>query len=933
MSSLVISNFNTGYETDREPFLINNDAFPVLNNAYIFRGRINKIRGTIKLCRLERTLTSQSLGNTNGAGLFTGNIRTILSLETNSSIDPSSISFNANAGAQTFSDQLTADGNILQLTGAGYITAITNITLGASTIIDFGVPHNFTNGETVFFNAITGTTQLNSQYGFITSSTANTITVNINSTTYSPYAGGGNAYRVSGSINYSTTAFTLQTTPALAAVPITATFGYFPSIPVMGLEDQVQDKIDDPELILFDQKYSYEFDQTNNITFDTTFYKSSGASFTWNGGDYQQFWTENANGAMWTTNGLPGFHFIKLNAAGANLTPGNPTVITYLNHGLTNNDFVFINEVQGTSGTPLNGFSGQVTRIDANNFSVAVNTAALAYTAGTGIVQYLTRSVFPDQDGIRWYDGSDPTNTIPRPRGWVNFAPPLTNVGFGSAPTQPDYLVGAKLIKAFKDRIIFFGVWKQKSTSAAQFFPNQIVWCQNGTPFYSLPVPTPYGSDNTQSSDMNAWIQNVVGRGGRLNGPASQEIITVESNEDVLLCGFETYPTKLIYTNDDTLPFLFQSINSELGSSSTFSGVSLDIGAISIGTYGISLTTQTSATRIDLKLPDAVFDISRADQGDERVTAGRDFRNEFIYFTFPIDNSQWKFPTKTLLYNYRENNWATLDENYTTYGYFRRKTGWTWATLPFRTWSEWTVPWNFGQINQKYPFVIGGNQQGYVMIKDIRPFNDPSGYIKNITGGNPVSINSPDHCLQEGDYILLTDILGTIGTSLNGIVFQVLITNDKNNFTIDSNATGTYLGGGQFTRIQIPDIRSKQFPVFWDQNHKSRISTQMYLLDSTDNGQITANIYVNESDLDSNNSLTSSYLPFTNVVLTSPEPDSPQQAYQNQIWHRSSNSFIGDTVQIGITLSDPQIRDLSISQEDIVLHAIVLKLKKGPILT
>jgi hypothetical protein len=40
--TLVIANFATGYETDREPFLISNDAFPVLNNAYVWRGRVKK---------------------------------------------------------------------------------------------------------------------------------------------------------------------------------------------------------------------------------------------------------------------------------------------------------------------------------------------------------------------------------------------------------------------------------------------------------------------------------------------------------------------------------------------------------------------------------------------------------------------------------------------------------------------------------------------------------------------------------------------------------------------------------------------------------------------------------------------------------------------------------------------------------------------------
>ena len=66
--SLLIGNFAGGFENDRKPFVINNDSFPVLNNAYVWRGRILKKRGTTQLGRLQVNLTSISLGNTSGAG-------------------------------------------------------------------------------------------------------------------------------------------------------------------------------------------------------------------------------------------------------------------------------------------------------------------------------------------------------------------------------------------------------------------------------------------------------------------------------------------------------------------------------------------------------------------------------------------------------------------------------------------------------------------------------------------------------------------------------------------------------------------------------------------------------------------------------------------------------------------------------------------------
>jgi len=60
---LIVGPINKGYRTDREPFVIDNDNFPTLINAYQWRGRLKRKRGTVFLGRLNRFL-----GTTNGAG-------------------------------------------------------------------------------------------------------------------------------------------------------------------------------------------------------------------------------------------------------------------------------------------------------------------------------------------------------------------------------------------------------------------------------------------------------------------------------------------------------------------------------------------------------------------------------------------------------------------------------------------------------------------------------------------------------------------------------------------------------------------------------------------------------------------------------------------------------------------------------------------------
>jgi len=61
---------------------------------------------------------------------------------------------------------------------------------------------------------------------------------------------------------------------------------------------------------------------------------------------------------------------------------------------------------------------------------------------------------------------------------------------------------------------------------------------------------------------------------------------------------------------------------------------------------------------------------------------------------------------------------------------------------------------------------------------------------------------------------------------------------------------------------------------------------------------------------------------------------SPLQSAQDQIWHRMSTSLLGDTVQLGFTLSEDQMRDTSFANQftEIELHGMVLEVSKSGVL-
>ena len=1023
---LVVGPINRGLKTNRPPFYIDNDSFPTLVNAYAWRGRVKRKRGTQLLSRLQRNFESVPQGtfvtlDITGAGnLVTGFLPAD---QWNAQIIPGTVILVV--GGETFTD-LVMDGTL-----AGSL---------------------------------------------------------------------GNA----GTINYGTGAISI---PAHAGANLTAAFTYYPCLPVMGLEElrfnaSLPTYIYSAGTLGFDTTYSYLFDSNTGTNYDVSFYKETGHELKWNGYDYEQFWSCNYQGAFWATNGVPGMHFGKItnitNIAAASVR------ITIAAHGLHTDDMVFINEVN--FGTPvgldfqlmnaINQQTGTVTYVNANQFDVTfVNPAGFDIVGGTyvapapgkfnGIAQYLTSSskLVGLRNGLRWYDG-DPIATAAK-YGWVNFAPPLSSINneyaIDDAPPAHYYLCGAKMVIPFKDRLLFLGAYIQTSATIPGdeiFLQDYVIYSENGTPYYTATysgaypfgVNTVFASglepDNQVARPMAFWTdQN--GYGGFASAGIEQPIKTVNPEKDVLIIGFGTIGQfcQLLYTSNDIFPFAFFNITTEWGASSSFSSVTFDHGAVAFGNYGLIKTGIDGSERIDIDIPDQVFQVRNLDNGPDRVCGQRDYVEEWAYFTYGSNTRKWKFPNQTLFYNYREGSWAIFDECYTTYGIYRKTSGTNWLMLPYQNWNAWTLPWNSGASSAGSPNVIAGNQQGFVMVKNIGISEGTSLYIKSIAGPD-VTITSPEHGLNDNDYIIISGCKWLPGpVILNGGVYSVSVV-DKDTFIpiILDPITGlpvsvpllasVYVGCGVITRMYVPKIATKQFPSAWGTGRKTRIGRQNYLFTNTTRGQLTADIFLStDSSVAYNSGLitpspsANTGLVYSSVIFTSPEyeiqyvynaligtlgngialtinydynndfdidyeivPQSlsitvkdivgntiatfvsnstvigglnqftvtgtgvtlgsginyatgaailvfsaaplatdqfsttfqyympsiimPTADNQNQIWHRQNTSLIGDTVQVGFTLSDAQMRDptLGIQFSEIELHGFIFDISPSSVL-
>lgn len=906
---LIIGPIDKGLRTDRTAFVIDNDSFPKLINAYQWRGRVKRKRGTSRLTRLQRII-----GTTDD---MTGDFTII--------IDPHPI-----------------------------LPGISVFMVGTNVFIDWDVDAS-DDPITLITDSLTSTATLNRSTGelIITGGDSNPLTNVI----------------------------------------------YFPALPVMGLEDVNIPTQAYSGTIGFDTTYSYLVSNFFPYTpIDISFYKNplvdavnlpgyvpknTQTPLHWNGKNYQQFWTTNYQDAFWATNGIQvpfltsnvGMQFKSIVSV-AVISGGPPATATLqiTGHGLVVGDFIFVNEVVTTTG--INFQTGYVITVtDANNVIVEFPFATLVGNGTSGIAQYLTNTSIDTVDSIRWYDGNVSG------QGWVNFSPPLSQglYSINDSPPAQYYLAGARMIVPFKDRLLFFGPVIQDSSNRKIYLQDTCIYSQNGTPYYMASFTGDPLNQNTiihtvlaptnQTSFPTAWWEDQTGFGGFEPARIDEAITTVSSNEDALIIGYnENTQQRFVYTGNDITPFQFYTINNELGSLSTFSAINLDEGVLTRGNRGFILTAQTSCRRFDLDVPDQVFQISNSNNGAERMSSQRDYINEWVYFTYPSNEFMENvFPNQTLQYNYRDDSWAVFNETYTTYGIFRPIDGFTWGNIgtKYKTWGAWNETWGSGVSTPLKPKVIAGNQQGYITMRDQGTGEQQSLYIQNIVGN---LVTSPNHCLNNGDFIIIRTALGTVSTKVNDKIFQVLV-QSVNTFNIlsDTTVSGTYLGGGEIVRMYVPQIFSKQFPTAWGVGRKTRIGPQQYLFNKTDLGQVSLLIYLSMNqddpgndgpiypDINSNNDgliydvVVHTCHESTNLGLTPANTNLQQYTTiteapnsisssnkQSQIWHRVNTSLIGDTVQFAITLSPNQMRHpnpTEIQFAEIEFHGAILDVSPSSMLS
>ncbi len=236
----------SGLVADRQKYVIPEDAYTELENAYVWRGVTKRRLGNTLLGRLRRALVAETDDVTGSAMSYTPpgtgsqtiaifTVYGVNSLEPDASLQPGSASSNL---------VVTLD------PGGGNETILTDATGDGTMVVTGGGP------------IISGTP----------------------------------------SINYATGVISATFTSAPGALTVSLSLGYYPGLPVMGVRGKELDGLNQENTLFFDTRYCYQFSATQ--------FSEYLPGTNWLGGNSNFFWSTNygeikRKQAFWATNFFP----------------------------------------------------------------------------------------------------------------------------------------------------------------------------------------------------------------------------------------------------------------------------------------------------------------------------------------------------------------------------------------------------------------------------------------------------------------------------------------------------------------------------------------------------------------------------------------------------------------------------------------------------
>lgn len=427
-------------------------------------------------------------------------------------------------------------------------------------------------------------------------------------------------------------------------------------------------------------------------------------------------------------------------------------------------------------------------------------------------------------DPIRYYNNSS----------WINLQPLITS---------SDTLWQALILIPYYGRLLALNTWEGATAAAYTGAANFFARCR----FSQIGDPT----DQTLG-----WRSDVFGRGGFIDAPTNESIVSAAFFRNTLIVFFEYSTWQLRYIGEYGVPFIWERISSDFGSSSPYSSVVFDQGVMNIGDRGIIQAAANGISRLDDQIPDQVFSFEKQDKDPNFVHGIRDFEKELVYWNY-LDVSSASttqtYPNTVLLFNYRNNTWAKFRDTITCFGTAQFQFGVTWDS--FTTFWESEASWDSVDDQAYADYVTAGTQQGFINIYQnpnaATPSADNTLYAPSMAitavdfSTHPTQVTIPSHNLANGETLYIQGAIWN-GTDpgLNNIIYSATIVDaDKITLAIwdfssqsydaaDLISSAIYLGGGRVILLPKMNIQGKDFNPFQGAGKQFKLSYIDFQMDA-----------------------------------------------------------------------------------------------------
>jgi ubiquitin-activating enzyme E1-like protein len=502
----------------------------------------------------------------------------------------------------------------------------------------------------------------------------------------------------------------------------------------------------------------------------------------------------------------------------------------------------------------------------------------------------------------------------------------------------------ARIIIPYFSRLILLNTWEGTVAGGESAATNYFARAR----FSALGDPTA----------STAFNQDIFGKGGYLDAPTAEAITGCTFVKNTLIVDFEYSTWQLRYVGEYGFPFVWERVSSDFGSGSTFSGVLFDNKRLNVGDVAITEGNAVGVDRIDLDIPDQVFDFqnNQTNNGAFRVWGVRDFQKELVFWNYPDANDEsvpgtaLTYPNKVLLYNYRNLTWAIFRDNVTAFGTYQMETAANWNSTVI-TWDDEEITWD-DDINQEgFPAIVKLNQQGYAHMFAYQTEDDASLAVTGAAiASTLLELTIPNHNLMAGETIYLTGMMFVnsstmlpVTTSLNDTIFAVgsvidadtitllfwdtstnpheyiNVGTDSGDYTFTPDLTAaTYVGGGQVALFPRPNLISKDINLFQQKGLQTKMSRLDFLMEpQPDNTAVTCNLILNSGASQSANIL----LTPTNFAITVNPDFVPSQGI-DYTWFSFYQTLNAQYFRIQLTYDDDLMNTLTTHQSHLTLYGI-----------